>query len=203
MSRIKARFAALLATAAFAATPAAAVDLSFVGTLPAENGVAFIDFSLNAAGSVTLASYGYAGGTNAAGQTIAAGGFDSILTLFDKTTGARIAQNDDRNGWGAIAYDPLLTLNLAAGSYTAALSSFTNFSMGPNLAYGFTDFGLFFGRSGNWALDISGDTLVAPAIRANTAPVAVPEPAAWALMIAGFGLAGYAFRRRRGTVRFA
>ena len=31
----------------------------------------------------------------------------------------------------------------------------------------------------------------------------VPEPAAWAMMIAGFGLAGSAMRRRRTSVRFA
>jgi hypothetical protein len=31
-------------------------------------------------------------------------------------------------------------------------------------------------------------------------PAAVPEPAAWALMIAGFGLAGTALRRRRSVV---
>lgn len=33
--------------------------------------------------------------------------------------------------------------------------------------------------------------------------VPVPEPASWALMIAGFGLAGAALRRRSATVRFA
>lgn len=31
----------------------------------------------------------------------------------------------------------------------------------------------------------------------------VPEPASWALMVAGFGLAGAAMRRRRTRVRFA
>ena len=31
----------------------------------------------------------------------------------------------------------------------------------------------------------------------------VPEPATWAMMIGGFGLAGAALRRRRATVRFA
>ncbi len=32
---------------------------------------------------------------------------------------------------------------------------------------------------------------------------AIPEPATWAMMIAGFGLAGAALRRRRATVQFA
>lgn len=33
--------------------------------------------------------------------------------------------------------------------------------------------------------------------RAATAPVVVPEPTSWALLIAGFGLVGASFRRRR------
>ncbi|MCS6986330.1 MAG: PEPxxWA-CTERM sorting domain-containing protein [Sphingomonadaceae bacterium] len=31
----------------------------------------------------------------------------------------------------------------------------------------------------------------------NPAPGVIPEPGAWALMIAGFGLVGWAARRRR------
>ena len=38
---------------------------------------------------------------------------------------------------------------------------------------------------------------------ASNAPAAVPEPASWAMMIGGFGLAGAAMRRRRATVAFA
>lgn len=43
-------------------------------------------------------------------------------------------------------------------------------------------------------------------IYGSSAPVqaaAVPEPATWAMMVGGFGLAGGAMRRRRSTVRFA
>lgn len=202
MLRTKVCFAALLAASAMAA-PALAADLSFTGTLADENAVAFIDFSLESAGAVTLLTRSYAGGVNAAGQTIAADGFDSILTLFDKNSGARIAQNDDGQLGGSISYDPSLLLNLAAGDYLATLTSFSNFSMGPNLASGFAGGGMFLGRSGNWALDVSGDTLAVPAVRANIAPGAVPEPAGWALLIAGFALAGYAIRRRRVTLRLA
>jgi uncharacterized protein YjiK len=36
-----------------------------------------------------------------------------------------------------------------------------------------------------------------------TGPGAVPEPATWAMMIAGFGLVGSAMRRRKTSVRFA
>jgi hypothetical protein len=40
-------------------------------------------------------------------------------------------------------------------------------------------------------------------IDANPNPNAVPEPASWALMIAGFGLVGGAMRRRTARIRFA
>jgi hypothetical protein len=43
--------------------------------------------------------------------------------------------------------------------------------------------------------------LIVGNIASEAAPV--PEPAAWALMIAGFGLAGAALRRRRTVVSFA
>ena len=34
-------------------------------------------------------------------------------------------------------------------------------------------------------------------------PTAVPEPASWAMMAGGFGLAGATMRRRRTAIRFA
>jgi len=37
----------------------------------------------------------------------------------------------------------------------------------------------------------------------NVTAAAVPEPATWALMLAGFGMVGYALRRRRAAVAFA
>ncbi len=36
-----------------------------------------------------------------------------------------------------------------------------------------------------------------------TPPPAVPEPASWALMLAGFGTLGMAMRRRRSIIAFA
>jgi hypothetical protein len=43
-------------------------------------------------------------------------------------------------------------------------------------------------------------------VEANSLPdftFAIPEPASWALMLAGFGLVGYAMRRRRPKVTYA
>jgi hypothetical protein len=39
--------------------------------------------------------------------------------------------------------------------------------------------------------------------QATFTPAAVPEPATWAMMIMGFGVVGYAMRRRRTAVRFS
>jgi hypothetical protein len=46
------------------------------------------------------------------------------------------------------------------------------------------------GRDSHWAFDILG---------VESAAQGVPEPTSWALMIAGFGLAGFALRSRRIT----
>lgn len=194
-----------VAMASFA-TPALATDFSFAGTFLTDDGKARFDFSLASASTVTIRSFGYAGGMNAAGQTIAAGGFDSVLTLYDNSgqvitfidpNGQLVAFADDD-----VTADPLLTLGLGAGNYSVYLTQYGNpgpanlalpfnFDGQPNFAGGFVD---FFGsqRTGNWALDIT-----------NVTTAAVPEAGTWALMLLGFGAAGVAMRsRRRVTVSF-
>ena len=86
--------------------------------------------------------HSYAGGTNADGVAIAAGGFDPVLTLFD-SSGVLVDQNDDNPNTptgdpntGA-AYDSFLQVTLDAGSYTVAVSQYDNFAIGPNLSDGF------------------------------------------------------------------
>ena len=46
-----------------------------------------------------------------------------------------------------------------------------------------------------------GGFLALDNINVSFGPSAIPEPAAWALMLAGFGLVGGAMRRRQATVR--
>jgi hypothetical protein len=214
--------AAALAGGLLMASPAQATDFSFSGGFVQDDNVAFFDFVATGASTVTLRSYSYAGGTNAAGTTFGAGGFDPILTLYNLTTGLRIAFQDD--GGLAVPVDPVIgqrydvsfSSALAAGSYRVALTQYDNFG-GLTLADPFQRAGEanftstfcrgvavapfcdFSGaqRTGAWAFDILGvDTATGPG------PV-VPEPATWAMMLVGFGMIGTAMRRRSIRVALA
>ena len=55
---------------------------SFTGTLSSPEDTVLIDFTLNVPGTVILQTYGFGGGTDAAGTTIPAGGFDPFVGLF-------------------------------------------------------------------------------------------------------------------------
>jgi hypothetical protein len=56
--------------------------ISLTGTLLNPEDTALIDFTLGAPGTVTLQTYGFGGGINAAAMTIPAGGFDPFVALF-------------------------------------------------------------------------------------------------------------------------
>jgi len=208
-------FTRLLASAALVALsgPAMAANFSYTGTFADDDDVELFSFTLSTATTVTLATYGYAGGTMADGTVIAAGGFDPILTLFD---GAGVWLNDIEDGLSTeVATDPVTgetfdafaELELEAGIYTVALTQFDNLAMGGGLDNGFfydapyddPNFTAYFGcsngqfcdltgdnRTGGWALDI---------LVADTAPV--PLPAGLPLLLAGLG--GFAVLRRRGA----
>jgi hypothetical protein len=59
-----------------------AESISFTGTLSSPEDVFETTFTLTAADTVTFQTWGFGGGTNAAGQVIPAGGFDSLIALF-------------------------------------------------------------------------------------------------------------------------
>ncbi|UUR07368.1 DVUA0089 family protein [Sphingomonas glaciei] len=197
------KFLALSAAAALltSAAPAAAADFSYAGTLAGPNSVQLTTFVVGSPSTVTFRTYSFAGGTNAAGTVIGRGGFDPILTLFD-SNGLLIDENDD--GESNVGTDPLtseradsfLRALLGPGSYTVALSAFSNFANGPNLSNGFENDGSFDGRSSAYAFDILG---VNSAVQVG----AVPEPGTWALMLVGFGAIGASLRRRRRVIAVA
>jgi T5SS/PEP-CTERM-associated repeat protein len=93
-----------------------------------------------------LRTWHYGGGTNAAGDTIAAGGFDPILRLYNDTP-TLIAENDDYNSptvrdsqidWTTSG----MPTQLPADNYQLNLVAYNN-SLG--------------GRTGNWAVDLVAD----------------------------------------------
>jgi hypothetical protein len=199
---------ALLLLAATAATPALAANFSFTGAFTNPSDVQTFTFAVGLPSTVTLRTWSYAGGTNAAGAAISQGGFDPILALFD-SSGAYIGQNDD--GGSNVAadiitgnrYDTFFSSALGIGNYTVSIQAFSNFARGPNLSDGFQGGGSFNERNTNWAFDIL-NVDHATETGGNTGHVgAAPEPATWAMMIGGFGLAGGALRRRRTTQALA
>ena len=167
---------------------------SLVGQLdPNDPQDAFLyQFTLNAPATVVVQTWSYGGtlnapgGANAKGSAIAAGGFDPYISVFTGSGPAAAfrASNDD----GACppgtfsagsCFDSTLTLPaLPAGTYTLALSSFENMSFAENLgagtlADGFIGIGSFGGRTASFAVDISGATLVVPALSLGYVPNAL------------------------------
>ncbi|MEZ5402387.1 MAG: DVUA0089 family protein [Bryobacteraceae bacterium] len=172
-------------------TALAASGSSFTGTFSQDDEQAVFTFTLAAPTSIELISFGYAGGVNEAGDPIAAGGFDTILTIFEGLGPTAVLFNlNNDGGCGPVGVDPVtnacwdsfLSLPLlAAGDYTVVLTQADNFANGPTLGDGFLHDGegdftgpTFLGlpgtfidanldqRTGNWAMDIRGIETPAP-----------------------------------------
>lgn len=197
-----------LMTLCIAAVSANAADFSFTGTFEHDNDVQLFNFVVGSGSTISLRSWSYAGGTNAAGQTIVRGGFDPILALFD-ATGKKISEQDDADCPNVAAdavtgacWDTFLTTTLGAGTYTASVQQYNNFasaSLATGFAYdgaanqnfrnGFVD-AASNKRTANWAFDILNVTA------AELPPEApVPEPAPFALL--GLAVVGLAAARCR------
>lgn len=197
---------AVLAACACMAS-ANAANLSYVGQFTKDNDVALFTFTVPTQQTVTIKTWSYAGGVNAAGQTIARGGFDPIIELFN-AAGMQIGQQDDAECPKANAdavtkqcWDINYSIKLAAGNYTVSLQQYNNYSLSTSLADGFYFDGaqnaafrngfvdeMDNKRNGLWALDILNASVV-------QTPTSVPEPSSALLM--GASLAGMSLLRRR------
>lgn len=189
--------------------PVHAATVSFTGTFLQDDDVQSFAFSVSAPGTVILQTFGYAGGTNGAGNTIAAGGFDPTVSLFDSTGALLLFQDDDTPECNVVAADPVtgecfdvyVSTTLAVGSYLAVITQFDNHANGPNLSDGFTqdgagNFTAAFGCEPGLFCDVDADARTgAFALDITTPNAVVPVPAAgW--LFAG-GLAALARWRRR------
>ena len=117
--------------------------------------------------------------------------FDAVALLFPNLTGAVVTFT------GGVASAPV---PLAAGAVTGSGSTITGvipFSM--LLTTGFAPANYLYNL---WPRDglATNDQIADFAPNASSFAASVPEPAAWALMIAGLGMTGAALRRRRAAV---
>jgi hypothetical protein len=184
---------------------ASASTLSFTGNLDPTNpnDVFLTSFTLSVAGDVHIQSWGYGGtsgapgGTNAAGTVIAAGGFDSYVSLFlgSGPSATFLASNDD-GGCGPATASPVCEdsrldlASLAAGTYTLALTLPNNFSFAENYGSGTLGDG-FIGLQGDY-YDFASEGLRTSAyavdigITGSTGSTAVtPEPPSLILFATG------------------
>jgi hypothetical protein len=184
-------------------------SFSFTGIFSHDNDLQLLYFSLSTPGTVTLQTFGYGGGTNAAGIGLPAGGFEPVLGVFDSfgiavsgplqpgpdpTCGPRNPDPARLN----FCQDVYGQLTLGAGDYIVSLTQSPNDPLGnlsdgffyidvvpdPNFNNGFVGtFGL--PGNGNWALDIIG----ADATQS-------PEPGTIVLAVGAILMMAAAARRR-------
>ncbi len=190
-----------------------AATITYTGTLANPEDSFQTTLTLPVSGIVTLQTWGFGGGTNAAGTLIPAGGFDPLVAIFDSTGLLVEGTSDALTNYGSYMGCPpagtvaigaigsncgdiTMTLSLAAGSYTILLADAVYI---PNaifddgtLSEGFTDL-----TGGSFPLQTCFDANNCNSDTPNwaldvTAPV--PEPAAVA--ITGLGLLGLAILAR-------
>ena len=191
------------------------VVLSETGTLSSPEDTFILAIDLTTGGNVTLQTYGFGGGTNAAGTVIPSGGFDPFVGLFSGTGPTALFINGDSDiltnytpgcpPAGTVTIGSvsgqcgdvnLQFTGLAAGTYTVLLSDSEYipnavFEVAGMLGDGFTDF-----TGGVFQTCVNANNCIPQTDTANwalditlssgSAP-AVPEPGAFGL--AGLGLA--------------
>ena len=154
----------IITLALLAAGSAFADTVSFTGTLNSPEDTFETNATLSTAGILTIQTWGFGGGTNAAGTVVPSGGFDPFVGVFDSSGNLIQGTSDVLSNYTSFIGCPLaglvtigsipgncgditMSLPLAAGTYTVLLSDaeyipnaiFDSPSYG-NLSEGFTDF---------------------------------------------------------------
>ena len=187
----------LLAMSATASAITITTD-SYTGTFSNDNDVTTQFIFMASSGTVSAETFSYAGGTQADGNVVDAGGFDPILSLFNVVTGTLIAQNDDFAGAAndpvtGSAFDSMLdSIFILAGTYQLVLTQYANFPSEP--------FGTFPGSGTTNFTDIDGN------VRTNEYAFdvtisTVPVPAAGILFASALFGAGFLGRRKKKATK--
>jgi hypothetical protein len=201
----------ILVPALLAAGCAFADTVSYTGTLNSPEDTWETDATLSSAGTLTIQTWGFGGGTNAAGTVVPSGGFDPFVGVFDSSGDLIQGTSDGLSNYTSFTGCPpaglvtigsvpdncgdiTMSLALAAGTYTVLLSDaeyipnaiFDNPSYG-NLSEGFTDFtgGAF--QTCADLTDCNNDTANwALEVTTPANVTATPEPGS--LVVCGLGL---------------
>lgn len=206
-----------IALAVLSATAGIAGTVSFQGAFSTDDQVALFQLTLNSTSTVTMQSYGYAGGVMNS-TVIPAGGFAPDFTLFALVgPDYQEAASDSGGHCGITAADPAtgncddpsIQTTLQAGTYYLGLSVWDNVPITGYMVDGYTQTGnsgftcaeggvsgqfcdvtdaLYPSRTGNWAVSFTGFSSVT-----NT-----PEPATWWLVLPA-AICGGLLRRRRSN----
>jgi hypothetical protein len=187
------------------------------GSFDNDDAVASQVFSLDAAAKVELRSLGFAGGLGAHGHRVAAGGFASVLSVFDGfglllATDSGSGHDCNDAGTGAadpasgLCWDAFLSLNLQAGDYLAVISQDGNVPVSPYACDPFSrtgewDYtGQMWGRPGATFVNADGSQRSgdwAFMVDAGSTPQPVPEPGSLPLAVAGLATGLATLHRRR------
>lgn len=137
-------------------TRVATVSVSFTGTgvdaLTQDDEVKIFPFTFSTVSEVMARTWSFGGGVNGAGDAIPAGGFPTVLALFEASGNQDLLQlaQGSVNGCGpgattdpvsGFCWDAYLQTTLVAGDYLLTLSQDGNTPIGPVFSDGFLETG--------------------------------------------------------------
>jgi uncharacterized protein (TIGR03437 family) len=123
--------------------PVFCADFSYTGALTQDDDERQFNFTLRQPATVTIRTYSYAGGLNAAGTQLPRGGFDPTISVFD-SSGELFTFNRDggcakvsRDKVTAFCFDAYIQQEFPAGTWQVVLTESENLPNGPTLADSF------------------------------------------------------------------